>query len=53
MPVGHAAGPDPTRPPLSDEELSAARAALHPGLVALVGLAGTPILVWLMEAKPF
>jgi hypothetical protein len=46
-------GVDPTREPLSDDELRAARAALRPGLVTLVGLAGTLALVWLMEAKPF
>ena len=46
-------GVDPDREPLSDAELAAARAALRPGLVALVGLAGTLALVWLMEAKPF
>jgi hypothetical protein len=46
-------GPDPKREALSDDELTAARAALRPGLVALVGLSGTLILVWLMEAKPF
>jgi len=46
-------GVDPDREPLSDDELAAARAALRPGLVALVGLAGTLALVWLMEAKPF
>jgi hypothetical protein len=46
-------GVDPDREPLSDDELTAARAALRPGLVALVGLAGTLALVWLMEAKPF
>lgn len=46
-------GPDPAREPLSDDDLTTARAALRPGLVALVGLAGTLVLVWLMEAKPF
>ncbi len=46
-------GRDPIREALSDDELWAARAALHPGLVGLVGLAGTLLLVWLMEAKPF
>jgi small-conductance mechanosensitive channel len=46
-------GMDPAREPLSDDELTAARAALRPGRVALVGLAGTLALVWLMEAKPF
>lgn len=46
-------GRDPTREALSDDELRAARAALRPGLVALVGLAGALGLVWLMEAKPF
>lgn len=45
-------GVDPDREALSDDELTAARAALHPGLVAVVGLAGTLALVWLMEAKP-
>lgn len=45
-------GPHPTREPLADEELADARAALRPGLVALIGLAGTLALVWLMEAKP-
>jgi hypothetical protein len=46
-------GVDPTREPLSDDELTAARTALRPGLVATVGLAGTLVLVWLMETKPF
>jgi hypothetical protein len=46
-------GVDPAREPLSDDALTAARAALRPGLVALVGLAGTLALVWLMEAKLF
>ena len=46
-------GVDPTRAPLSDDELAAARSSLHPGPVALVGLTGTLVLVWLMEAKPF
>jgi hypothetical protein len=46
-------GVDSARDPLSDDELTTARAALRPGLVALVGLAGTLALVWLMEAKPF
>jgi hypothetical protein len=45
-------GPDPDREPLSDVELIAARAALRPRLVAVVGLVGTLALVWLMEAKP-
>jgi uncharacterized membrane protein len=45
-------GVDPARDPLSDDELTAARGALRPGLVALVGLAGTLALVWLMESKP-
>ena len=43
---------DPAREPLSDQELSAARAALRPGLVTVTGLGGTLVLVWLMEMKP-
>ena len=46
-------GVDPDHLPLSDGELDSARAALRPGLVALVGLGGTFLLVWLMEVKPF
>lgn len=46
-------GVDPTLLPLSDDELVAARAALRPGMAAMVGLVGTLLLVWLMEAKPF
>ncbi|HEX5827718.1 MAG TPA: hypothetical protein VFY23_09375 [Candidatus Limnocylindrales bacterium] len=46
-------GADPDHEPLSDVDLVAARAALRPGLVASLGLAGTFLLVWLMEAKPW
>ncbi len=44
---------DPPRQPATDEGLAQAQAALHPTLVAMVGVAGIVILVWLMEAKPF
>jgi hypothetical protein len=46
-------GADPDHLPLSDGELDSARAALRPGLVASVGLGGTFLLIWLMEAKPW
>jgi len=46
-------GADPTREPLSDAELTAARQALRPGRVSLVGLTATLALVGLMEGKPF
>jgi hypothetical protein len=46
-------GFDPDLMPLPDGELAAAQAALRPGLVATVGLAGTFLLVWLMEVKPW
>jgi hypothetical protein len=46
-------GVDPEREPLSDAELDVARAALRPGRVTAIGLAGTLVLVWLMEVKPW
>ena len=46
-------GADPTREPLSDAELTAARQALRPGRVSLVGLTAMLVLVGLMEGKPF
>jgi hypothetical protein len=48
--------PKPGDPPpmaASDVELAAARAALRPELVALIGLGGLAVITWLMFAKPF
>jgi hypothetical protein len=38
--------------PKSDEELAAARAALRPELVLVIGLAGLIAITWLMVVKP-
>jgi hypothetical protein len=43
----------PSGAPGSDADVAAARAALRPELVALLGVAGIVVLVWLMVAKPF
>jgi len=43
----------PEPEPVSDAELSAARAALRPELVAAIGVGGIVVITWLMEAKPF
>jgi hypothetical protein len=43
----------PPREPASDEVLVAARAALRPELVAVIGLVGIVLLTWMMEVKPF
>ena len=46
--VGQTAGDAGT-----DDELTAALAAINPALPAAIGIAGIVILVWLMRAKPF
>ena len=42
----------PPAAPKSDEELAAARAALRPELVLVIGLAGLIAITWLMVTKP-
>jgi hypothetical protein len=44
---------EPPATPKSDEELAAARAALRPELVLVIGLAGLMAITWLMITKPF
>ena len=44
---------DPPRQPASDADLAAAQARLRPELVAIIGVVGIVVLVWLMEFKPF
>ena len=47
--------PKPGEPPAApkiDEELAAARAALRPELVLMIGLAGLIAITWLMVTKP-
>jgi uncharacterized membrane protein len=44
---------EPPAAPRSDEELAAARAALRPELVLVIGLAGLIAITWLMVTKPF
>ena len=39
--------------PGSDADVAAARAALRPELVAILGVGALAVLVWLMVAKPF
>jgi uncharacterized membrane protein len=43
----------PPAAPKSDEELAAARAALRPELMLVIGLAGLIAITWLMITKPF
>jgi hypothetical protein len=43
---------EPPAAPKSDEELAAARAALRPELVLVIGLAGLIAITWLMITKP-
>jgi uncharacterized membrane protein len=43
---------EPPAAPKSDEELAAARAALRPELVLVIGLAGLIAITWLMVTKP-
>ena len=43
----------PPRTPASDADLAAARAALRPELIAVLGTAAIVVLVWLMVVKPF
>jgi uncharacterized membrane protein len=51
--VGKPKPGEPPAAPKSDEELAAARAALRPELVLLIGLAGLIAITWLMLTKPF
>jgi uncharacterized membrane protein len=44
---------EPRAAPKSDEELAAARAALRPELVLVIGLASLIAITWLMVTKPF
>jgi uncharacterized membrane protein len=44
---------EPAAAPKSDEVLAAARAALRPELVLVIGLAGLIAITWLMVTKPF
>jgi uncharacterized membrane protein len=44
---------EPPPGPKSDEELAAARAALRPELVLVIGLASLIAIWWLMVTKPF
>ena len=44
---------EPPPGPKSDEELAAARAALRPELVLVIGLASLIAITWLMVTKPF
>jgi hypothetical protein len=44
---------EPQATPKSDEELAAARAALRPELVLVIGLASLIAITWLMATKPF
>jgi hypothetical protein len=50
--VGKPKPGEPPAAPKSDEELAAARAALRPELVLLIGLAGLIAITWLMVTKP-
>lgn len=43
----------PGRQPAADADLAAARAALQPEAVTIVGIGAITVLVWLMVAKPF
>jgi hypothetical protein len=51
--VGKPKEGEPPLVALGDAEVSAARAALRPELVAAIGIAGLVIITWLMLAKPF
>ena len=51
--VGKPKPGEPPAAPKSDEELAAARAALRPELVLVIGLAGLIAITWLMVTKPF
>lgn len=53
MQVGKPKPGDPPPVAASDAELAAARAALRPELVALIGLGGLAVITWLMYTKPF
>jgi hypothetical protein len=53
MQIGKPKPGDPPPVAASDGELAAARAALRPELVALIGLGGLAVITWLMFAKPF
>jgi hypothetical protein len=44
---------EPPAAPKSDEVLAAARAALRPELVLVIGLASLIVITWLMVTKPF
>jgi uncharacterized membrane protein len=50
--VGKPKPGEPPAAPKSDEELAAARAALRPELVLVIGLAGLIAITWLMITKP-
>ncbi len=43
----------PALPPASPEEIYAVQATLRPGLVAVVGIGGIVVILWLMMFKPF
>jgi uncharacterized membrane protein len=51
--VGKPKPGEPPAAPKSHEELAAARAALRPELVLLIGLASLIAITWLMVTKPF
>jgi uncharacterized membrane protein len=51
--VGKPKPGEPPAAPKSHEELAAARAALRPELVLLIGLASLIAITWLMLTKPF
>jgi len=50
--VGKPKPGEPPAAPKSDEELAAARAALRPELMLVIGLAGLIAITWLMVTKP-
>ncbi len=43
----------PAGPPAGEEVMTAARAAINPVLITVVGFGGLAIIVWLMLFKPF
>ena len=53
MQVGKPKPGDPPPVALSDSEIAAARAALKPELVAILGVGAYAIITWLMLTKPF
>ncbi len=53
MPYFEGRGDQPALPPASDEEILAAKEALRPIPLAILGLGGTLVILYLMMFKPF